>query len=194
MKHSTCNRNLAAMCIHIVIVALFVLTATTLVIPETARTAESENVASKIHITAKKLVSNQDERFATFSGDVHAVQGDTSIRSDTLIVYYRSGADFTAQNSADKEGLIQKIVADGNVTIDFEDRTAFSEKAVYTARNGHLVLTGNPARIESQGNYITGNEIMLDRNTGEISVVGGTDNRVEAVFESENGPEITNSP
>lgn len=148
-----------------------------------AQTAPETAGGQKIHITAERLVSDQNRQYAEFTGDVRATQGETLIESDRLKVFYKGGADLSGEQAAGE--VIKKIVATGHVTIDFEDKTAYSEKAVYTAQNGELVLSGPDTRIESKSNYIHGEKIVWNRNTGEITVIGGTDKRVEAVFESE---------
>ena len=148
-----------------------------------AEAAPNADGKQKIHITADRLVSDQNRQYAEFTGDVRTTQGETVIESDRLKVFYKGGADLGGEQAAGE--MIKKIVATGDVTIDFEDKTAYSEKAVYTAQTGELVLSGQNTRIESKTNYIDGEKIVWNRNTGEITVIGGTDKRVEAVFESE---------
>lgn len=146
--------------------------------------AGETRVSSKIHITAQRLVFSQKDRYAEFTGSVRTTQGTTLIRSDTLKVHYKEGADLPS-GGGNNEDLIERIIASGNVTIAFEDQTAFSDQAVYTPANGMLVLTGSRVRVESKGNFINGEQIVMDRNSGEITVIGGSEHRVEAVFESD---------
>ncbi|MGM0452118.1 MAG: LptA/OstA family protein [Thermodesulfobacteriota bacterium] len=157
-------------------------------------TPESQNPSSgedKIHITADRLVSDQNRQFAEFSGDVRATQGDTVIHSNRLKVFYKSGAD-PGGNSKTNDEMIRKIVATGDVDIAFENRTAYSQKAVYTTHNSEVVLSGPGTRIESENNFIDGEKIIWNRRTGEMTVIGGTDKRVEAVFESDS--QLQNPP
>jgi len=152
--------------------------------PASETAVVSSQSPSKIHITADRMVSNTRDRYAEFSGNVNAVQGDTTIRADALKIYYKEDADLSSGGGT-QEDLIRQIVATGDVQIRFEDKVAYGDQAVYTSGEGLLVLTGKKARIESEGNYINGEEIVLNRSTGQVSVTGGAGDRVEAVFESE---------
>lgn len=145
--------------------------------------ADAPQAASEIRITAQRLIFSQNDKFAEFMGNVLATQGNTVIRSDALKVYYKTEAGIP---SGDKksENLIDQIVATGNVAIDSDNRKAYSDKAVYKPESGMLVLTGSKVRIESDGDFINGEQITMNRKTGEITVIGGSENRVEAVFKS----------
>ena len=48
----------------------------------------SQNRDEPIHIDAATLEVRDKEQKATFTGDVHVVQGDTDLRCDKLTVYY----------------------------------------------------------------------------------------------------------
>ncbi len=138
----------------------------------------------KIHVTADRLVADQNKQFAEFSGDVCATQGDTVIHSNRLKVFYKSGANPGGSQKTSDE-MIRKIVATGDVDIAFENRTAYSEKAVYTTQNSEVVLSGPGTRIESENNFIDGEKIIWNRRSGDMTVIGGKVKRVEAVFESD---------
>jgi len=142
----------------------------------------------EINITAQRMVMQSERNVAEFIGEVHATQADTTVRSESLKVFYKSGTDSDMQEGGVNEAAIRRVTASGSVIIDFQDSTAYCEKAVYTAKDGMLVLTGNTARIEGRGSVITGREITLNRNTGEVVVSGDNDGRVEAVFQSGSEP------
>lgn len=141
--------------------------------------------SGQIKITSEQMVMQTGKHFAEFIENVHATQKDTSVRSDRLKVYYKPGTDTGTQEGGLDKNAIERIVATGSVTIDFEDRRAVCEKAVYTAKDNLLTLSGNKPRIESKGNMVTGSKITLNQETGEIVVTGDKQERVEAVFQSE---------
>lgn len=147
--------------------------------------------ASEIHITADRLVSKQADRLAEFSGNVRARQNDTTITSDLLRIYFKTEVAIppgeTGNGDADS---IEKLVAAGNVVIEYENSTAFCDEAVYTASDGLLVLKGEKVRVRQDGSSITGDRIVLNRDTGEISVTGSAESQVEAVFEQRGGAGI----
>lgn len=150
--------------------------------------ASADNEAG-VHITADQMTSRQEDRFVEFSGNVRATQGGTVILSDTLTIHFKPGTSFSAD--ADGEGnsdSVEKLVAQGNVIIEHENRTAFCEKAVYTSSDGLLVLTGEEVLVQEDGGSIKGRKVIFNRNSGEITVKGETGSRVEAVFEQMTQP------
>jgi len=147
--------------------------------------------ASEIHITADRLVSKQADRLAEFSGNVRARQNDTTITSDVLRIYFKTEAGVPpGENGNGDADSIEKLVAAGNVVIEYENSTAFCDEAVYTASDGLLVLRGEKVLVRQDGSSITGDKIVLNRDTGEISVTGSTESQVEAVFEQSGGAGI----
>ncbi len=135
----------------------------------------------KIQVTADSLNVNNEENYAEFIGNVMAVHKDMTIDSDRLQIYY----DKTSENnkaSAQDEGSIKKIIAEGAVTIVSEGRIANSEKAEYMIKTGVHVLTGKNASITSNKNSITGDRITFNRSLGSVKVAGDPVSRVKAIF------------
>jgi lipopolysaccharide export system protein LptA len=146
---------------------------------------DTHNLAKdqKIHITADKLISDNDADYAEFIGNVRATQEDTVITADRLKIFFKSNAGHKDTPAIGDES-ITKIVADGNVKINFDNRVAVTRQAVYNTQTGVLVLSGNNSRIVSGDNSISGEKITIDRATGRINVESGSKKRVEAVFYS----------
>jgi lipopolysaccharide export system protein LptA len=143
----------------------------------------------RFYITSDRLVMQSSEDTAEFTGNVHAVQADTEIRSDRLKIFYKSDNPSPSGQPGMDESSIERIEAEGSVTIRAENQTATSQKAVYTAKDGLLTLTGERVEIKGSGSVIVGKKVTLHRDTGEIVVSGSGGNRVEAVFESDSTPE-----
>jgi lipopolysaccharide export system protein LptA len=141
---------------------------------------------SRIHITSDRLVSRQADHFAEFSGNVRATQENTIITAETLRVHFRE-SNRVSPGAEGSEDAIEKLVASGNVVIDYENARAFCEQAVYTTSDGLLVLSGEKVTITDGGSSITGQKIVLNRITGEIVVTGENDSRVEALFDQGSG-------
>src|ERR1700735_5722125 len=53
----------------------------------------SQNRDQPIHIEAATLEMRDKKKEATFSGNVKGIQGDTTMTSKTLMVFYESGSD-----------------------------------------------------------------------------------------------------
>ena len=144
----------------------------------------------KILITARQLVTNTASQLAEFIGEVRVQQGDTVINADRLKIHYSGGPQ--NNKAASKEGeSIEKIIAQGNVKIQMDNRIAFTDHAVYTTANNVLVLTGKNSRLASGNNTISGSKITFFRADGRVKVEGGEDSRVEAVlFPGDKGLDI----
>jgi len=140
----------------------------------------SEN--RKIHITADKLISDNEVDYAEFIGNVRATQEDTVITADRLKIFVKKNPDNKSPGVGTES--INKIIASGNVKINFDNRVAVTPQAVYNTKTGVLVLSGDNSRIISGKDSISGEKITLYRTTGRITVESGEEKRVEAVFYS----------
>ena len=153
-------------------------------------TPEAKPDEQKILITARQLVTNTATRLAEFKGEVRVRQGETVIDADSLKIHYTGGPQDKTSPSPEGES-IEKIVAEGNVKIQMDNRIAFADHAVYTTADSILVLTGKNSRLTSGSNSITGSKITFYRADGRVTVEGSQDSRVEAVlFPGDKGLDI----
>jgi lipopolysaccharide export system protein LptA len=134
-----------------------------------------------IEITADRLISDSQNHLARFEGNVKAVQGDTTIEADRLLIYYK--AEGNPQPTAGADAL-SKLVASGNVRIKFDNRLAVTDEAVYITDQRILTLTGTPARVTSDQDQVSGKVIKFYRDSGRIEVQGGGGKQIEAIFHS----------
>jgi len=137
----------------------------------------------KIHITADKLISDNKANHAEFIGNVRATQEETVITADRLKIFFKRNPGNKDTPSVTRES-IKKIVANGNVKINFDNRVAVTQQAVYNIETEVLVLSGDNSRIISGNDSISGEKITLYRTEGRINVESGSEKRVEAVFYS----------
>jgi lipopolysaccharide export system protein LptA len=168
--------------------SLFVLTATLIIIAGfMARSAfadgEDLKENKRVYITAEKLIADSEAKCAEFIGNVRAVQEDTVITADRLKIFYKKIED-NHKNLTSDEGSIEKIISSGNVKINFDDKVAVAEHAVYTSETGVLVLTGPNSKVTSGTNFVSGEKITLYRAEDRMTVESGNKKRVEAVFYS----------
>jgi lipopolysaccharide export system protein LptA len=140
-------------------------------------TKEAE--VKRIHITSQRLISDQAGNVAEFIGDVQAIQGDTSIRADSLKIFFSKKSD-SSEGPASQS--LDKLVATGNVEIKFDNRLAVARQAVYITSQRVLTLHGPGASVTSGENTITGETITFYRADGRFTVEGGTHGRVNAVI------------
>jgi len=163
----------------IVFVVIAILSFTAPSLSQTIDTPDLSQDLKNLHISADRLVANQNNQHVIFSGNVVALYELTTITSDKLKVIYSDQADREKLNQAS----VKKIIASGNVHIVLEGKTATCDQAVYLTSSNSLVLTGEETRLQSGNNFITGNKITIFQNTGQIIVNGSNDKRVNAVFQ-----------
>jgi lipopolysaccharide export system protein LptA len=157
-------------------VVLFVCLSSGAMATETPSTASPE----PIKIVADRLVTDSNARRAEFSGNVTATQGDTQMTSDRLVIFYSgSGGQNNVQES------IQRIEAYGRVRINFDDRVALTDQAIYTTSDRKLVLSGPGSKITRGQDEITGNEIIFDRDRQTVNVESRGKGQVNAVIHSD---------
>lgn len=145
-----------------------------------------------IEITADRLVLEQNQQKAIFSGNVDALQGDTTLRTDLLRVFYTSDEERKATGT---QQTVRRLEAEGNVVITQPGETATGNSGIYDVVGGKMVLLGDVVLTRNQ-NVVRGDRLDVDRNTG-VSVVtankpqtgsAGRDQRVRALFVPEPAP------
>lgn len=142
--------------------------------------ADATAAAEKIQINADQLVTDNQNRYAEFSGDVVAKQGDFEIKSDRLRIYYKG--DLREQQQSGSTDAIEKIVAEGNVSIRAEQNYARTQKAEYSVADMQIVLIGDESTVVTGKNSITGARIVYNRKEGWIRVEKGKNKRVRAII------------
>ncbi|MFV9644180.1 MAG: LptA/OstA family protein [Desulfobacterales bacterium] len=148
-----------------------------------------EKDSKKIHITSDRLIADNEAMFAEFIGNVVAIRGSDVLTSDRLKIFYKRSVDNKEKPVAGEE-MIQKIVANGNVVIKFDDKVAVTQQAVYTAETGIIVLTGPNSKVTSGNNCISGEKITMYRSDDRMIVESGKEKQVEAVFYSKDNVTI----
>jgi lipopolysaccharide export system protein LptA len=152
----------------------------------------SANSNEPIDIESDVLVVHDKQKYATFSGNVKAVQGTTTLRAKELNVHYLGGdklapgpkkengaqtsalpatkvADAQGAAAADSSGNAQitKIEATGDVVITSDkDQTTTSEWAIYDLPSQLVTVGGNVVLTQGE-NVLKGDRLVIDLKTGE---------------------------
>lgn len=173
--------------------AIAIITGTALISGSALAAGESKTGATDtkpedepIHITAEQLISNDEEKYAEFIGDVKATQADFVMTSDKLRIYY-VGDLLTAEEKSSNEEQLKKIVANGNVKIRSDKYSADTDEAEYEMTTRTIILIGDNSKVFSGKNSITGSKITLNRNTGQYKVEGEKNKRIKAIIYSKGG-------
>lgn len=147
---------------------------------------KGDSAGEPIKVSADKLVSNAEKKYAEFIGNVKATQGNAVITSDTIRIYYEGDLLNPDKNKkSSQKNMIKKIVASGNVDVVSDQYTAKTDKMEYDLGTQVLVLTGENSTITSGKNSIVGSKITYYQADGRFRVEGSPDKRVNAVFFSE---------
>ncbi|MBB4038801.1 lipopolysaccharide export system protein LptA [Microvirga flocculans] len=143
-----------------------------------------------IKIDADKLDVFDKEGRAVFSGDVVAVQGESTMKCTTMTVFYEQrdqegGRVSPAAQTAD-DSAIKKIDCKGPVTIVSRTQVATGENATFDRGSNKIMLTGN-ATLSDGPNVTKGERVLYDINTGVANIETKPGGRVRALFVPGNG-------
>jgi lipopolysaccharide export system protein LptA len=155
------------------------------------------NSKEPIQIDADKLEVFSKEQRAVYTGNVVAVQGETTIKAPTMIVFYErqekaadkpaGAADKPAEGDEGGGGTqLKRVEAKGGVSVVSKDQVATGNEGVFDRAANKIILTGNVAL--SQGENITkGQKLVYDTESGiavvESGATAGTPGgRVRGVF------------
>jgi lipopolysaccharide export system protein LptA len=162
--------------------------------PPNALQGFSQNRNEPVHIDAAKLEVRDKEKEATFSGDVHVTQGDTTMRCNTLVVFYEGGPAGSSDKSktlvADKPGpsgeqRIKRLEARGHVVVTQKDQTATGNLGIFDMKTNTVTLTGHVVMTQGK-NVLRGERLVVDLTSGVSRVEAGKNGhgRVEGLFQS----------
>src|SRR6201997_4043511 len=145
----------------------------------TPKLGQGENRDAPVQIEAATLEVHDKSKTATFSGNVQVVQGDTTMRCRSLVVFYGQElgigeAAGTTTTAAIKSPLgapkgaqnIRRIEARGAVTVITKDQSASGDLGIYDLKTKTITLSGNV--VVSQGqNVIHGERVVVETETGK---------------------------
>jgi lipopolysaccharide transport protein LptA len=144
--------------------------------PPNALQGFSQNRGKPIKITSATLQVRDKDKMATFSGDVHLVQGDTTMRSKTLVVFYDDDAPSKStpgQTGPQQNQQIKRVEAKSDVIVVQKDQTATGESGIFDMKSNTATLAGNV--VISQGaNVVLGKTLTVDMTTGVSRIACGT--------------------
>jgi lipopolysaccharide export system protein LptA len=169
----------------------------------------SQNRDQPIQIEAATLEMRDKKKEATFSGNVKVVQGDTTMTSKTLVVFYDStpAAATPAANSTKAAkaapapiqaatpgpggaSSIRRLEARGSVVVTQKDQVVTGETAVFDTKTNLITMLGGIVLTQGK-NVLRGDRLMVDMTTG-VSRVESDSGRVQGLFQSsgQGGPAI----
>jgi lipopolysaccharide export system protein LptA len=143
-----------------------------------------QNRGQPVQIEALRLEVRDKDKVATFSGNVKVVQGDTTMRCKTLVVFYEQQNKDGQQAQASAQTMkaatpgpggssqISKLEASGGVTVTQKEQTATGDRALFDMKANTVTLLGSV--LVSQGpNVMRGEKLVVDLTTGVSRVEAG---------------------
>jgi lipopolysaccharide export system protein LptA len=161
----------------------------------------TQNRDQPIQIEAASLEMRDKKKEATFSGNVKVVQGDTTMTSKTLVVFYESNQQGSgtppaqpanakaAKNAAPIQSAtpgpggassIKRLEARGNVVVTQKDQVVTGETAVFDTKSNLITMLGGVVLTQCK-NVLRGDRLMVDMTTG-VSRVESDSGRVQALL------------
>lgn len=140
-----------------------------------------------IAIDADRLDVYDKEGRAVFTGNVVAVQGETTMKCTVMSVFYEPGRGAGGEKTASagapsgsfaNDSAIRKIDCQGPVTITTKTQTATGDRAEFDRVVNKVFLIGNAA-LSDGPNVTRGERVAYDMATGVANVEGG---RVRALI------------
>src|SRR5580692_5712402 len=171
----------------------------------------SQNRDQPIQIEAASLEMRDKKKEATFSGNVKVVQGDTTMTSKVLVVFYESAAAPAAAPAGNAKASakaapapiqaatpgpggssqIRRLEAKGNVVVTQKDQVVTGDSAVFDTKTNLVTMVGGggPVILTQGKNVLRGDRLIVDMTTG-VSRVESDSGKVQGLFISsgQNGP------
>ena len=153
----------------------------------------SQNGDQPIKIESTSLEVRDKDHVATFIGNVHVVQGDTTMKCKTLVVFYdekpaagaapAGGAAPKKAQSGSSNQQIKRLEAKGGVVITQADQTATGDSGFFDMKTNTATLVGNVVVTQGQ-NVVHGDRMVMDMTTGVARVESDKSNKgqVKALF------------
>lgn len=158
----------------------------------------ARNRNEPVRINANSLEVRDKDKVAVFSGNVVVVQGDTTMQSKDLLVYYEGSVAPGASGEKDgapapggaasgapqqgepvKSGQIRKLEATGGVLVKTKEQTASGDTGVFEMKTNTVTLVGKPVVLTQGPNVIRGQRLVVDLISGVSRFEGG---RVESLI------------
>jgi lipopolysaccharide export system protein LptA len=155
----------------------------------------SQNRDQPIQIEAASLEMRDKKKEATFAGNVKVVQGDTTMTSKSLVVFYDSGpaAPAPAAPKGSKSGPMQsatpgpggsssirRLEAKGSVVVTQKDQVVTGETAIFDTRANLITMVGGVVLTQCK-NVLRGDRLKVDMTTG-VSRVESDSGKVQGMF------------
>jgi lipopolysaccharide export system protein LptA len=151
--------------------------------PPNALQGFSQNRNLPVNIKSISLEVRDRNKMATFTGDVHLVQGDTTMRCKTLVVFYDGDTADGAAPAKSAAGpasgqQIRRMEAKGEVVVTQKDQIATGDSAIYDMKENTVRLyapAGGLVAVSQGPNTVKGPRLVVHLDTGVSQFEGGVE-------------------
>lgn len=166
----------------------------------------TQNRDQPIQIEAASLEMRDKKKEATFSGNVKVTQGDTTMSSKSLVVFYDGGNAAPAGgappapaapvvNAKAAKGAplpaaapgpggassIKRLEARGSVVVTQKDQVVTGETAIFDTKTNMITMQGGVVLTQCK-NVLRGDRLMVDMTTGVSRVESDGGKGVQGLF------------
>ena len=150
----------------------------------------SQNRDKPIQIDAARLEVRDQDKVATFFGDAKAdvkvIQGDTTMRSQKLVVFYEQDNKSGKTQKAASPGPggssnIKRLEAKGNVIVTQKEQTVTGNEGIFEMKTNTITMSGNVVMTQND-NVIKGDKLIVNMETGLSRVEMPAGGRVNALL------------
>jgi len=147
-----------------------------------------------VRITSASLEVRDKERIATFTGDVHVIQGETDLRCSVLVVFYdnEQAKPAPASKSEKSNQKIRRMEARGAVIMTQKDQRAVGDHADFDVIKNTMLLTGNVV-VTRGDDVLRGQRLFVDMTTG-VSRMESDGGRVDMLIKSNTAQQPQSPP
>ena len=160
----------------------------------------TQNRDQPIQIEAASLEVRDKKKEATFAGNVKVTQGDTTMTSKTLVVFYDQSPPPEQQPPAPKQkaksapaapmqsatpgptgsSSIKRLEARGSVVVTQKDQVVTGDLAVFDTKANLITISGGVVMTQCK-NVMRGDRLLVDMTTG-MSRVESDSGRVQVLL------------
>jgi lipopolysaccharide export system protein LptA len=138
---------------------------------------------TEIDITADLSEFHQKDRLVLLNGSVDVHQGPLRVRAESIKLSYEPQQASSGEPAY--AGTVTTLIATGNVRVTCNGEKASGNTAHYDVLKRTIELTGK-VMLAREGNILTGDQLNIDLNTGQSTIIGGKavagQGRVHAIF------------
>jgi lipopolysaccharide export system protein LptA len=128
-----------------------------------------------VNVTGQRLTYADSQRQAKFEGGVVMRSAEGTVTADHVTVFLHPRGPASPNTAAKSASELDKVVAEGHVVIQQEQRRGTGNLLTYTAKDGSFKLTGgSPSIFDAERGKVTGDSLTFFSHDDRVLVEGGS--------------------